>query len=326
MKILFIGGSGNISTECTLNALEKGYQVYHVNRGVSGNTIENVQVIKGDINKTSEIKIKLEDHHWDVVVNFIAFTPEDIERDYLLFRGKTKQYVFISSASCYQTPLSHPVITESTPLHNPTWDYSHHKILCERRLWELYLEEGWPMTIVRPSHTYDTVIPIAIGGFKEWTTAQRILDGKPIIIHGNGEALWVVTHSKDFAKGFVPLLGMPKAIGQAFHITSDEKLTWNNIYNYLGRALGREINPVYIPTNVICAAAPIFRGSLDTDKSSSVIFDNAKIKSYVPDFQATIPFHEGIKKTVDWFFKHKDKQVINEEKNLIIDDLIVRYE
>jgi nucleoside-diphosphate-sugar epimerase len=189
----------------------------------------------------------------------------------------------------------------------------------------LHQEENWPITIVRPSHTYDTVIPIAIGGFKEWTTAQRILEGKPILIHGNGESLWAVTHSRDFAKGFVPLLGMPKAIGQAFHITSDEILTWNNIYEYLGRALGREIIPVYIPTNKICKAAPIFQGSLDTDKSSSVIFDNTKIKTYVPDFLASTPFHQGIRETIEWFLHNPGKQIIDQEKDKIIDQLIEQF-
>lgn len=324
MKVLFIGGTGNISTACSKLAIQKGIDLYHLNRGTSGKEMPGVWTIKGDISKP-DVREVLKDHSWDAVVNFIAFNSEDAHRDYELFKGKTKQYVFISSASCYQTPLSHPVISESTPLHNPTWDYSNDKILAEKKLMALYEKEGFPITIVRPSHTYDTVIPIAIGGFKEWTTAQRILDGKPIIIHGNGKSLWAVTHSEDFAKGFVPLLGMKKAVGHAFHITSDELLTWNTIYETLGDALGKKINPIYIPTDFICKEEPSFYGSLATDKSECVIFDNSKIKHFVPEFLATIPFAKGIKRTVSWFLEDKNRQLINAEKDAAIERIIEKY-
>ena len=224
MKVLFIGGTGNISTPASRLALERGMDLYHLNRGNTKVELSGVKTILGDINKPKELS-ELANHHWDVIVNWIAFTPEDIERDIALFNGKTKQYIFISSASCYQTPLSYPIITESTPLCNNLWDYSHDKIRCEDRLTRAYREEGFPITIVRPSLTYDTVIPIAIGGFKEYTTADRILKGKEIIIHGDGTSLWTVTHSDDFAIGFVGLLGLTQAIGHAFHITSDEILS-----------------------------------------------------------------------------------------------------
>lgn len=284
MKVLFIGGTGNISSASSRLAVNNGIDLYHLNRGRHTVNMEGIKTITGDINEEEKVNEILKDHTWDAVVNFIAFNADDVLRDYRLFHKKTKQYIFISSASCYQTPLSHPVITESTPLHNPTWDYSHHKILAEKQLFNLYENEGFPITIVRPSHTYDTVIPIAIGGFVEFTTAQRILDGRPIIIHGNGKSLWAVTHSDDFAKGFVPLLGMKKAIGHAFHITSDELLTWNTIYETLGDALGKKINPIFIPTDFICKAEPSFYGSLATDKSECVIFDNSKIKHYHHQF------------------------------------------
>ncbi len=325
MKVLFIGGSGNISSACSRLAVEKGIDLYHLNRGFVKDRIRGVINVHADINNTSLVQRLLNDHTWDAVVNFIAYEPQDIDRDFQLFAGKTKQYIFISSASCYQTPLSNPVITESTPLHNPTWDYSHHKILCEDRLMELYRQEGFPITIVRPSHTYDTVIPIAIGGFKEWTTAQRILDEKPIIIHGNGNSLWAVTHSIDFAKGFVPLLGMQKAIGHAFHITSDELLTWNTIYQSLADALERPLHPVYIPTDYIVKKDPSFYGSLATDKSECVIFDNSKIKSFVPEYQATIPFARGIKRTVDWFMQGPSRRVVNREKDASINRILQMY-
>jgi nucleoside-diphosphate-sugar epimerase len=236
MKVLFIGGTGNISTASSKLAVEKGIDLYHLNRGFTKFDIPKVKTILGDINKPNGLS-ELKKHHWDVVVNWIAFTPQDVERDIELFKGKTKHYIFISSASCYQKPLSYPIITESTPLHNTLAVYSNNKIKCEERLLKAYRDENFPMTIVRPSLTYDTVIPIAIGGFKEYTTADRILNGKPIIIHGDGTSLWTVTHSGDFAKGLVGLLGLTQAIGHAFHITSDEILNWNTIYKILAESL-----------------------------------------------------------------------------------------
>jgi nucleoside-diphosphate-sugar epimerase len=258
-------------------------------------------------------------------VNWIAFTPDDIERDIELFRGKTKQYIFISSASCYQTPLSYPVITESTPLHNNLWDYSQGKIQCEDRLQKAYREEGFPITIVRPSLTYDTVIPIAIGGFNEFNTAQRILDGKEIIIHGDGTSLWTVTHSDDFAKGFVGLLGLQTAVGHAFHITSDEVLTWNMIYKILADALGKEAKVVHIASDFICKIEPSFTGTLLADKAESVLFDNTKIKTFVPGFKATIPFSEGIKRTVKWLKENPEHQNIDAETEAKIENVLKAY-
>ncbi|MGC1515438.1 MAG: NAD-dependent epimerase/dehydratase family protein, partial [Maribacter sp.] len=299
MKVLFIGGTGNISTPSSRLAVAKGMELYVLNRGQSPVEIEGAHSLIGDISKP-ETLTELKKHVWDVVVNWIAFTPADIERDLHLFRGKTKQYVFISSASCYQTPLSYPVITESTPLFNNLWDYSQGKIQCEDRLQKAYREEGFPVTIVRPSLTYDTVIPIAIGGFNKYNTAQRILDGKKIIVHGDGTSLWTVTHSDDFAKGFVGLLGLTQAIGHAFHITSDEVLSWNMIYKILADALGKEAKVVHIATDFICKTEPSFTGTLLADKAESVLFDNTKIKTFVPGFKATIPFAEGIKRTIGW--------------------------
>ena len=325
MKVLFIGGTGNISGACSRLAIQEGIELYHLTRGNSSKSFNGVKNLNGDIHDEGLVANLLKGHKWDAVVNFIAFTTQDIERDFTLFQGVTAQYIFISSASCYQTPLSHPVITESTPLHNPTWDYSHNKILCEWKLMELYKNEGFPVTIVRPSHTYDTVIPIALGGFTEFTTAQRILDGRPIIIHGNGNSLWAVTHSDDFAKGFVPLLGMKKSIGHAFHITSDELLTWNSIYQSLAEALGKPLNPIYIPTDFICKIEPSFYGSLATDKSECVIFDNSKIKSFVPEFLATIPFSKGIRRTINWFNEDESRKIVNRDKDQRIDKVLRAY-
>ncbi|MCJ7466649.1 MAG: NAD-dependent epimerase/dehydratase family protein [Maribacter sp.] len=324
MKVLFIGGTGNISTPSSRLAIEKGIELFHLNRGTTKVEIAGVKTIVGDITKP-ETLTDLKKHDWDVVVNWIAFTKEDIERDLILFEGKVKQYIFISSASCYQTPLSYPIITESTPLSNNLWDYSNGKIQCEDRLLKAYRETDFPMTIVRPSLTYDTVIPIAIGGFKEYTTADRILKGKEIIVHGDGTSLWTVTHADDFAKGFIGLLGLWPAIGHAFHITSDEILSWNMIYQILATSLGCEAKVVHIASDFICKIEPSFKGTLLADKAESVLFDNTKIKTFVPGFKATIPFSEGIKRTLQWLDAHPERKFISQETNLKIETILRAY-
>jgi nucleoside-diphosphate-sugar epimerase len=243
----------------------------------------------------------LSNETFDVVVDWIAFTPQDIERDLALFAGKTGQFVFISSASAYQKPPSSVIIRESTPLHNPYWQYSRNKIACEERLMQAYREQGFPMTIVRPSHTYDKFIPIAVGDWDKFTIVDRMRRGLPVIVHGDGTSLWTVTHAEDFAVGFLGLLGHPGALGQAFHITSDERLTWNDIYRAIGAAVGVEPKIVHIASDFIAKVAPDYLGTLIGDKIWSVIFDNSKIKSYVPEYQAVIPFHLGIKRTIAQF-------------------------
>ena len=324
MKVLFIGGTGNISTASSRLAISKGIDLYLLNRGTSKKTLKGAKTIEADINKIEDLAA-LKEHQWDVVVNWIAFTPKDIERDLTLFKGRTKQYIFISSASCYQTPLSYPIITESTPLCNNLWDYSNDKIKCEHRLQRAYREEGFPITIVRPSLTYDTVIPIAIGGFDSYTTADRILQGKEIIVHGDGTSLWTVTHADDFALGFVGLLGLTQAIGHAFHITSDEILNWNSIYNILADSLGKEAKIVHIASDFICKIAPSFTGTLLADKAESVIFDNSKIKTFVPAFKAKIPFAEGIKRTLKWLDANPERKIIDQEVNREIDLVLTAY-
>ncbi|SNR56677.1 NAD-dependent epimerase/dehydratase family protein [Lutibacter flavus] len=324
MKVLFIGGTGNISTASSKLAIKKGIDLYHFNRGQSTVEISGVKTIIGDIKKPNELE-ELKKHTWDVVVNWIAFIPEDIENDIKLFKGKTKQYIFISSASCYQTPLSYPIITESTPLKNNLWEYSNDKIKCEDLLVKTYREEDFPIIIVRPSYTYDTVIPIAIGGFDEYTTVDRILKGKEIIIHGDGTSLWTVTHADDFAIGLVGLLGLTQAIGHAFHITSDEVLTWNMIYKILAESVNCEAKVVHISSDFICKMEPSFTGGLLGDKSESVIFDNSKIKTFVPGFKATISFAEGIKRTLKWLDENPDKKIVNSDTNAKIDAILRVY-
>lgn len=325
MKVLFIGGTGNISTAVSRLAVSKGIDLYHLNRGTRKVNIPGVKTIAGDIADPNTWQ-ELGKHTWDSVVNWIAFTQEEAERDIVLFKGKTKQYIFISSASAYQKPLSYPIVTESTPLCNPFWEYSRNKIKIEDRLTLAYREAGFPITIVRPSYTYDTVIPIAMGGFTEYTTANRILLGKKIIVHGDGKSLWTVTHADDFAKGFVGLIGNDQTIGHAFHITSDEILTWNQIYMTLAEALGKEANIVHIASETICRMDSSYIGPLLGDKAESAIFDNSKIKSFVPDFVATIPFKEGIRRTLAWFNDHPEKKVINQMEDELFDRMISTYE
>ena len=324
MKVLFIGGTGNISTSVSKLCVKRGIDLYLLNRGIRKVEIPGVKTITGDIT-TSETANALQNHNWDCVVNWIAFTPGDVERDINLFHNKTKQYIFISSASVYQKPLTHPVITESTPLCNPVWDYSQNKIACEERLIKAYREENFPITIVRPSHTYDTIIPVVIGGGSEYTTVDRIKKGKKIIVHGDGTSLWVLTHSEDFAKGFVGLMGLPQATGNAFQITSDEILTWNQIHEIIADAVGVKPNIVHISSNFLCEYDDSFKGSLWGDKSYSVIFDNTKIKTFVPGFCCIIPFSEGIKRTLAWFEADPKRMVIKKETNDKIDDIIKKY-
>lgn len=326
MKVLFIGGTGNISTSVSKLAVNRGIDLYLLNRGKSSNSIKGAKSIVADITKPQELIKVLEGHDWDVVVNWIAYVEDDIRRDFELFNGKTKQYIFISSASAYQKPLLHPIITESTPLKNPYWQYSRNKIACEDLLNHYYRNDDFPATIVRPSHTYDTIIPVPIGGSKEYTTVDRIKKGKKIIVHGDGTTLWTLTHSEDFAKAFVGLIGHRQAIGHAFHITSDEILTWNQIHHIIADAVGSEANIVHIPADLLAAYDENLLGELTGDKSASVMFDNSKIKQFVPGFTATIPFSEGIKGTLGWFHQDPARQIVNDERNAWIDMVIERYE
>jgi len=331
MKALFIGGTGNISTACSRICLEKGVELYLLNRGNRIRPeLDGVVTITADINKPEKIKSVLKGHRFDVVVNFIAFTPDEIERDMKLFSGNCDQYIFISSASAYQKPPTHPIITESTPLSNPFWDYSRDKIACEDLLLKAYREEDFPVTIVRPSHTYESVIPAAIGSWEDFTLIDRMRNGKKIIIHGDGTSLWVMTHSTDFARGFVGLMGNQRSIGHSFHITSDEVLSWNQIYEVMSEAAGVELNAVHMASDFICNEADKLgqswmRGNLLGDKANSALFDNSKIKDFVPGFVATIPFREGIKKTVEWFDADPSRIRIDEETNKLMDHLLQTY-
>jgi nucleoside-diphosphate-sugar epimerase len=324
MKILFIGGTGIISSACTQLAIERGHELTLLNRGQSSRPMpEGAQQIQADIRDLAGAKAALAGRHFDVVVNWVAFSPEHIETDLALFAGRTGQYVFISSASAYQTPPARLPITESTPLHNPFWHYSRQKIACEERLVRAYREEGFPMTLVRPSHTYDqTLLPMR----GRYTVVNRMRQGKKVVVHGDGTSLWTLTHHRDFAKGFVGLLGQPTAVGDVFHITSDELLTWNQIFQQVAAAAGAEAQLVHIPSATIAHHDPEWGSSLLGDKAHSMIFDNRKIKRLVPDFVATIPFWQGAQEIMAWYDADPARQTIDPAFDQLLDDLIARYD
>lgn len=325
MRVLFIGGTGFISTAVSRMAVERGIDLTLLNRGQRAPGVPGASHLAADINDPAGVSAALGDQRFDAVVNWIAYTADDVLRDLALFRGRTDQYVFISSASAYQKPPGFWLISESTPLHNPFWDYSRHKIAGEERLLRAYREEDFPVTIVRPSLTYDPNFPIAIGGWGCYTLAHRLLTGQPIIVHGDGSSLWVVTHAEDFARGFLGLLGNPQALGHAFHITSDEVLTWNQIYGTIAAALGVEANVVHIASDFIAGVAPGLAGSLLGDKTWSAVFDNSKIKAFVPGFQAVIPFRTGIRRTLDWFAEDPARQRIDAAVNAEMDQILAAY-
>ena len=317
MKVLFIGGTGTISMAISRLLLSQGHTLYLLNRGsrntgLSGDLIE----LKADINDEAAVAALISDLKFDVVADFIAFVPEQLERDYRLFREKTKQFIYISSASAYQKPLSDYRINEGTPLANPYWEYSRNKIAGEEYLMKLYREEGFPVTIVRPSHTYDErSIPLGAHGEKgSFSVIKRMLEGKPVIIHGDGTSLWTITHNSDFAKGFVGLMGNIHAIGEAVQITSDESVTWNQIYQIIADALHVKLNAVHVASEFLDACSDYdFAGSLLGDKANTVVFDNSKLKRLVPGFTATVRADQGIRSTIEYVLSHPECQVEDPE-------------
>ncbi len=325
MKALFIGGTGNISTASSRLAIQRGIDLYVLNRGTTKADIPGVKSIVANIHDKDQAAKALAEHTWDVVVNWIAFTPACVQRDIELFAGRTKQYIFISSASAYQKPPAHPIVTESTPLANPYWEYSRNKIAAEETLNEAYRTQGFPTTIVRPSLTYDTVVPLPVGAWTNYGIIARMMAGKKVPVPGDGTSLWTVTHSDDFAKGFVGLMGHQQALGHAFHITSDEVLTWNQIYQATAAAAGAEANIVHVPSDFMIHVAPELEGTLLGDKSHSAIFDNTKLKTFVPDFTATIPYAQGIKRTVEWFQADPARMTINPDDDATMDKILAEY-
>jgi nucleoside-diphosphate-sugar epimerase len=329
MKVLFIGGTGNISTAVTELAAAQGFDLTLLRRGQRAADLPaNLRTITADIRDEAGVARALGNQTFDAVVDWVAFTTADIDRDIRLFRGRTHQFIFISSASAYQKPVGHYLITESTPLANPFWQYSRDKIACEERLMKAYREEGFPITIVRPSLTYgDTQIVLAVNSWQNsWTAVDRMRRGKKIIVPGDGSSLWVVTHNSDFAQGFVGLLGHRQAIGHAFHITSDEVMTWDQYYRITAQAAGVEAQLIHIPSGFIGACIPDEVGSLTGDKAVSVVFDNSKIKRFVPGYCAKVTFAEGIEKTIAWFDADPRRKLIDDHANAAWDKIIAAYE
>jgi nucleoside-diphosphate-sugar epimerase len=324
MRVLFIGGSGVISSACSALAVERGIDLTVLNRGSSNDRPlpPEATVLHADIRDPAAAAAALGRREFDAVVDWVAFTPQHVRTDLDLFGGRTGQYVFISSASAYQTPPSRLPVTESTPLRNPFWQYSRDKIACEDLLTTAYREEGFPATIVRPSHTYDkTLIPLDGG----WTALARMRQGRPVVVHGDGTSLWTLTHHADFARGFVPLLGHPRTLGEAFHITSDDVLTWNQVTAALAAAAGTSADIVHVPSDAIAAADPDWGASLIGDKAHSLVFDNTKVRGVVPDFRPVIPFEQGAREIVAWYDEEPARQRVDARMDALMDKLIATH-
>ena len=319
MKILLIGGTGTISSAITRQLAAAGHDLWLLNRGTRRNEVpQGVKHVIVDIDDTEEVLRQLGDAQFDAVCEFIGFLPGQVERDIRLFRGRTRQYVYISSASAYNKPARSHIITEGTTLANPHWEYSRNKIACEELLMREYRDNGFPATIVRPSHTYcERAVPVSVHGPKgSWPVLKRMLDGKPVIIQGDGSSLWTLTWNEDFARGFIGLLGNPKAIGEAFQIMSDESLTWTQVYECVGNALHVTVKPYYVASEFLAAVAPKewdFEGNLLGDKSVTVVFDCTKLKRAVPGFQAVTRFDQGVRRCVEYLLAHPEMQVEDPE-------------
>jgi len=321
LSVLFMGGTGKISSACARVAVERGIDLTVLNRGRTSlrRIPADVRTLTADVRDKASIRTALEGLDFDAVVNFIAYTPDHVGADIDLFTGRTGQYVFISSASVYQKPVAQLPIRESTPLRNPYWAYARDKIASEERLTAEYREHGFPVTIVRPSHTYDrTTIPL-LGG---WTAVDRMRRGLPVVVPGDGTSLWTLTHHADLARAFVPLLGRPQAIGDTFHITGDETQPWNQIFTTLARAAGAEPYLVHISSEQIARTVPAWGPALLGDAAHSVVFDNTKIKEHVPGWAATISWAEGAREIIDWFDADPARRVADPEAEARIDSLV----
>jgi nucleoside-diphosphate-sugar epimerase len=322
MKALYIGGTGIISSACSQVAVEQGIELYHLRRGKTARPVpDGIRVLHGDIRDPGSAAAALGEHRFDVVVDFIAFTPEHVERDIELFRHCTEQYVFISSASAYVKPPTSLPITESTPLHNPFWAYSRAKIACEEALFDAWRRTGFPVTIVRPSHTYDSTLFPCHGGY---TVIERMRRGKPVVVHGDGSSLWTLTHHLDFARAFVGLLGNPRAIGEAFHITSDEWLTWDQIHHLLARAAGTTAEIVHAPSELIASYDAEWGDSLLGDKAHSLVFDNSKIKRFCPGWEAKIPFVRGARQIIAHYDASPSERTLDAALDAAMDGIVER--
>lgn len=320
-RILFIGGTGVISSACVDAALGAGHHVTILNRGESTLRPAPVaaRVLRADIRDTRAVHAAIGDAEFDVVADFLAYTPEHVRADLTLFRDRIGQYIFISSASAYQTPPARLPITESTPLRNPYWQYSRDKIACEELLTTAYRDHGFPATIVRPSHTYDRTMVPTMG---HWTDISRIRSGRPVVVPGDGTSLWTLTHSADFAVAFTGLLGRHEAVGDSFHITADHAATWNQIYRWLAEATGAPIDLVHVPSDLIARIHPELGPGLLGDKAHSMVFDNSKVKALVPAFTSTLSFQRGAEEIIDFHDRHPELQVFDPRLDAAFDAMV----
>jgi nucleoside-diphosphate-sugar epimerase len=323
LRVLFLGGTGIISSACSRRAVEAGLELTVVNRGKTSirPLPPEVRQLTADVDDPAAFAA-IAGEDFDVVVDWLAFRPEQVRARTDALRGHVGQYVFISSASAYQTPPARLPITESTPLRNPYWQYSRDKIACEDLLTGLYRDEGFPMTIVRPSHTYDRTLVPFDGG---WTIVERMRRGEPVVVHGDGSSLWTLTHHRDFARGFVPLLGHPRTIGDAFQITSDDVLTWDQIATALATAAGTTADIVHVPSDAIAAVHQGWGDGLLGDKTHPAIFDNTKLRSVVPDYKATVPFEQGAREIISWYDEDPTRRTVDHSINHAMNTLIPRY-
>lgn len=322
--VLFIGGSGVISSASVRLAVERGYDVTVLNRGSSSarSLPAEVRSLRADVRDPASVREVLGGRDFDAVVDWVAFTPEHVQQDVDLFTGRTGQYVFISSASAYQTPPARLPVLESTPLRNPYWGYSQDKIACEDLLVAAYRDSGFPATVVRPSHTYDeTSVPLDGG----WTVIERMRAGKEVVVHGDGTSLWTITHTDDFALGLVPLLANPRVVGDTFHITSDEALTWDHITQSLARAAGVEAKIVHVPSDAVAAVDPGWGAGLLGDKAHSMVFDNSKVRSVAPGFVPRTTFEQGAREIVAWHDADPARRQVDARMDAVMDDLVERF-
>jgi nucleoside-diphosphate-sugar epimerase len=323
VKLLFLGGTGNISTACVELAVERGHDVTILNRGRTAARLRGrVHTVRGERDESDVLRFLAETGRFDAIVDFLCYRPEQADAAIEAFAGRASQYVFIGTAAAYEKPIAHYVVTEATPLRNPFWEYARQKIDCEQRLRRANQASGFPVTVVRPSYTYGpTWIPSGFGG-QDYTVVDRLRRGQPIVCHGDGTSLWVMTAASDFAVGLVGLLGNPRAVGEAFHVTSDEVLTWEAIYGVIARAAGAELKMVHVPSELIASLYPERGGSLLGDKAWSVVFDNGKIRRFVPEFRPRTTFAEGMARSIAWFDADPARRTVNEETNRRIDRVI----
>ncbi|TRY17093.1 NAD-dependent epimerase/dehydratase family protein [Tessaracoccus rhinocerotis] len=322
LDILFIGGSGTISHASVERAVRLGHRVSVLNRGRSTRheLPDEVESLVADVSDGDAVDEALAGREFDVVAQFLGFTPEHVARDVERFAGRTGQYVFISSASAYQTPPSRLPVTESTPLRNPFWQYSRDKIACEDVLVRAHRDDAFPATIVRPSHTYDETMLLTMGG---WTDVARLRAGRPVVVPGDGTSLWTVTHTDDFAVGFVGLLGNPLAVGDSFQIMGEHSPTWNQIYTWLARAAGvAEPELVPVASETIARALPDLGPGLLGDKAHSMVFDCSKLRALVPEFNPTVTYDVAVHEQIAWFDAHPESQRFDEDLDAGFDRLV----